>query len=271
MFNFFKNTQNYTIVNGTLEIPANTKNIAQMQFHNNQLFDTVRFAPNSRVKQIGYCAFYKSNLSEIEIPASVEYIGSMAFRDCRGLEKVTFAPNSQLKVIGSGAFHNTGISEIKIPEFVKHIEDIAFRDCKNLKQVTFSPNSRLKSMGTDSFYGTSISKFAIPQSVKRIASNAFNGCKELSTIYQFENNGDFLRAFNVKNFGGLMFVIYNERELSDSSVTLHTSNNFSYKNGRISPNEEPFIIIADSENIHAFGANVEQAFYNYNYIKTKVR
>ena len=87
-----------------LYIPASVETIGNRAFGKCSKLETVTFAPESKLKEIGSVAFFNTALESITIPEKVTTIGSGAFEGCSKLKKVTFAPDSKLETIGNNAF-----------------------------------------------------------------------------------------------------------------------------------------------------------------------
>ncbi len=92
---------------GSLEIPANVTYIGPEAFYclwySECKLNSVTFEPGSRLKSIGYSAFYNATaLTSITIPASVTDIGSVAFGGASSLSDVYFLGNAP--EIGERAF-----------------------------------------------------------------------------------------------------------------------------------------------------------------------
>ena len=110
------------------------------------------------VKNIGYGAFWCSDLTNITIPDTVTSIGVGAFYGCSELASITI-PNS-VTSIGVSAFDGcTVLTSIIIPNSVTSIGIEAFDGCSSLTSIT------------------------IPNSVTSIGDTAFAGCTNLTTIY----------------------------------------------------------------------------------------
>ena len=91
---------------------------------------------NSRIKEIGDCAFYKTKISEINLPNNVK-INTLAFYNCK-LIKITLKSSWEYSYDVYSIFgHNEDLEEVIIEDGA-YIAEKMFDECKNLKKVTFS-------------------------------------------------------------------------------------------------------------------------------------
>ena len=142
----------------TIAIPAFVtstfvSSIGSRAFYNCNALETVTFAENSQLTDIGHEAFsFCVRLTTIAIPASVKTIGNNAFMRGDSLETVTFAENSQLTAIDSSAFSFcVRLTTIAIPASVTTIGNNAFYNCNTLERVTFADHSKITNIHDDSF------------------------------------------------------------------------------------------------------------------------
>ena len=104
-------------------------------FQSCKSLQTITFAPNSQLKEIGQHAFQECGSLTISLPEGIE-------------------------VISEGCFYSSGVKEVHIPASVKRIEGRvydshsgnytsygAFQSCYSLQKVTFAPGSQLTSIG----------------------------------------------------------------------------------------------------------------------------
>jgi predicted metal-binding protein len=103
----------------------------------------VVFESDSKLKQIGDCAFYHSGIKSIRIPNNVEKIENNCFSMCESLCEIVFESESKLKEIGDYAFSESGIISIGIPNNVEKIGKNCFHSCKYLCEVTFEGSASI--------------------------------------------------------------------------------------------------------------------------------
>jgi hypothetical protein len=89
-----------------LVLPPKLERIGDFAFQQATSLESVAFAADSRLAQIGVQCFAWSGLAHIDIPASVQEVGRGAFLQGRRLTVVTFAEGSKLTRVGKGAFAN---------------------------------------------------------------------------------------------------------------------------------------------------------------------
>lgn len=133
-------------------IPSPIQEIGYCAFYKNNGSELEINITSSTLKSIGQIAFRFSSLRNIEIPRSVEKIGQGAFADTP-LSNVTFQQGSKLKILEPSVFMNTQIEKIELPEGIDFLPPGIFLDCGKLKEVT------------------------LPKSLKAISSMAFQGDK----------------------------------------------------------------------------------------------
>ena len=130
---------------------------------------TVEFAPGSRLKEIGKCAFAETaittidlpetletigeaafiytKLTEIEIPANVETLEAGAFIRCEEMKKVEFKGNKLTKIESRMFDSCTALTEVKLPTSLQEIGMVAFRGCSALEELDFRDLKELKKIG----------------------------------------------------------------------------------------------------------------------------
>lgn len=126
----------------TVTLPASIELLQNDSFRDSGNIQSVYFAPNSQLKEIGERAFYFSNIAEITIPASVEIINNRAFSFTENLATINIPKDSQLKVIGHQAFTtNKQLKTIYVPKDVELIGDRAFSETFNLAEIVAHPDN----------------------------------------------------------------------------------------------------------------------------------
>lgn len=143
------------------------------------------FAPDSKLNEIGVCAFAFSQLSEINIPDSVATIGDYAFVGSHQLKSVKFGEKSALRSIERGVFQNCdALEEVILPAELTNISELAFSSHTTsdaLKEIAIP--SKLKSIDRAAFYGRKgLEKISFPTSLQTIGDYAFQGCSGLDEI-----------------------------------------------------------------------------------------
>ena len=133
------------------------------------------------VTEIGYRAFYYSDLEIIVIPEGVTTIGDYAFYFCTSLTSINL-PNN-IKSIGEYAFGNcNSLTSIVIPEGITNIGDSTFYRCSSLTSITL-PDS-VTYIDYHAFYWcSSLKSIVIPNTVRFLGSYALYDCESLEYIY----------------------------------------------------------------------------------------
>ncbi|MBR4237082.1 leucine-rich repeat protein [bacterium] len=96
--------------------------------------ETLNFATDCNLEEIGNYAFYESKIKSITLPNSVKKIGKESFSYCKNLEIVTL--NDGLQELGDNCFSNTSIKSIFITKSVTTIGNGVFSFCNNLTTIT---------------------------------------------------------------------------------------------------------------------------------------
>ena len=146
-----------------IDIPASIEQIKSSAFQECLNLQTVNFAGDSNLTEIGDYAFhYCLNFASIVIPDSVQYIRYYAFADCPQLQTVTFGKDSKLTEIEHNAFsYDSSIVSIVIPDSVQYIRSDAFYNCSQLQTVTFGEDSELVEIEYDAFYHCPLTELTI--------------------------------------------------------------------------------------------------------------
>ena len=167
-----------------LYIPDTVNFIAHNAFEYCYGLETVEFAENSTLTDIGQFAFsYCYSLKEFFIPKTVTGLATDSFGSCISLRKVTFEEESQMTEIAGLAFSGSGLEEIELPQGITKIGGSAFSNCAKLKK--FVAPSSLAEIGGDAFaYCTSLETVDLSAaSVKKISSGAFRYDTALRRVY----------------------------------------------------------------------------------------
>ena len=110
--------------------------------------ESVTFPVGSRLKTIGWVAFWDTNLTSITIPASVISIGDAAFYDS-GITNITFVAGSRLEIIGVEAFAFINLASITMPTSVASVGSRVFRGW-TAEQTIYIPHDTLTPEGWNS-------------------------------------------------------------------------------------------------------------------------
>ncbi len=162
----------------------------------------VSFEENSKLEELGICAFYScQSLETVYLPPSIKEIKAGAFSTCYLLKEIDFGgQNSKLANLGASAFNN----------------------CESLSSITL-PN-QLKTIGNYTFIGcTSLQNVTIPASVESIAQGAFEDCTSLKQVTIENKRGTEVQpgAFNNTPFADLQSA---EGEKSESQIIATKAN-----------------------------------------------
>ena len=188
-----------------LDVPILNNSIPSGIFNNCYSLNSVTFAPDNTVTDIGYAAFSECH-SFLTIPwPSVKTFESSCFANCYDLK----IPNSYFKScisIGNYAFLGCKslITELDAPNLT-YIGDYAFYSCSTLSSFSL-PNCSY--IGNNAFEGANFEsinilhylysvggfannkrlKAAKFESVNQFTSSTFYGCSQLESVYIFTSN-----------------------------------------------------------------------------------
>lgn len=155
----FKGTDFYEI-----SIPASVEIIGYGAWSESNL-RYITLPENSKLKHLGYQAFYKTRLIEFDMPDTVETLGtyniysnydSRLFEGCTSLKKLHLS-NKLKDIPGSIAHGCNSLTEVNLPDDITSIGVYAFKD-------------------------TRIDSLSIPKNVTSIGRYAFEGCSQLKTV-----------------------------------------------------------------------------------------
>lgn len=156
--------------------------------------DTTKFnLPKSQ--SIGYCSFYKSDLTKFDCPEQLLIIKDLAFMNSMKLETINF--NSKLTSLGSQSFDSCSLKEVLIVESIKWISNTCFENNPDIS-FKFDENSIFgadnkcfyyKNNGYLLFtYGDQTGKFEISDNVKYLDNNGLR----FKTMQSSSDEGGFL-------------------------------------------------------------------------------
>lgn len=138
-------------------IPAGIEKIEEDAFSSSGL-QKIQFGSNSKLKEIGACAFWCNPFSSIQIPDTVEVISDNAFENCSELIDVSFGTASRCREIGNAAFVN----------------------CKSLEKFTL-PDATVR-LGERAFFDSGLKKIEIGAGLIEIGNGAFSSCQNFSSF-----------------------------------------------------------------------------------------
>ena len=130
------------------------------------------------VENIGYRAFYGSNITDIDLPSSLQVISSYAFSGA-SVQSVSLPP-SVTRVAASAFEDCSRLRHIDMPG-VKNLEKCAFKHCGALESFTTSRD--LTSVPVEAFEECkSLKAVGLPSGVTIIGSRAFKNCSGLQSV-----------------------------------------------------------------------------------------
>ncbi len=160
-------------------LPEGTEEIGFSAFYCTEL-ETINLPAS--LKKIGFSAFRRSFLSvdPLVIPEGVEVIEHSTFYGCKKLNKVVLP--STIKKIEESAFYDaTQISEINFPDGLEEIELCAFYGTEKLEKIIL-PNSCLK-LGYQAFADNfSLRELRLPEELKWIPDEFLMYSRSIETI-----------------------------------------------------------------------------------------
>ena len=137
----------------TLTIPSSVTTIGDSAFAKNENLQNI-IIPNS-VTNIGNNAFnscLKLRSIKFDPQSQLRQIGAGAFKGCTSLATVNLDQLDKLTTIGDNAFGKcTSLTSIVIPELVSEIGAQAFDNCNHLESITFLGKNRPFSLGKEAF------------------------------------------------------------------------------------------------------------------------
>ena len=209
------------------------RKIAMAAFLSNTDIETVEFAPDIELEEIGDSAFSNTNFASITIPKSVKTFGTDVFRES-GVVTVEFESGSLLQEIPRDTFEGCpNIDSITIPKNVKLLGNDAFRD-SGLKSLKFESGSRLEEIE----YGVCLDcpnltgTITIPKSVKKIGGHAFKNCN--LTGFEFETGSvietiEWEIYLGCENLTGIVEIPSSINELDRSAFASNSGESITVK------------------------------------------
>ena len=182
--NAFANTSSLK----SIALPARLYSIGNNTFYLTGL-ESITFAENSALVEIGDYAFSQTPVIELAIPAGVVKIGNFAFFDCKALLSITFQEG--LISIGDYAFAGSDeLLSVSFPASLKTLGASVFYyydydeyTCSSLESVTFAPNSQLEAIPAGTFAYTALKTFTVPASVTVIEGTETNPSDKMPSAF----------------------------------------------------------------------------------------
>lgn len=161
---------------------------------------TIRFPPDSEIKEIGKEAFKFSKIESISIPSQVTIIGQFAFFLCERLKSVNFLKDSKIKTIEEAAFSCSSIESFSLPSSIVEFKDGWCGGTTRLNNITIFQNESSNisyyenkyiigktNLNSDIFdilifARRNIKDATIPSFIKNIAPYAFECCNKIQKI-----------------------------------------------------------------------------------------
>ena len=164
----------------SVDIPASVLCIGQRAFAECAMLDTVRFATNGQLQQIGDKAFeHCPNLHQINLPERLQTLGEYVFRGCVGLVEVRLPA---LEHLSRGTFFACRhLSSIDLPDSFLSLDKEVFSACENLCSIRLP--AALQKVGAYAFERcTSLQSVTLPSNVATVEQCAFANCTALQTV-----------------------------------------------------------------------------------------
>ena len=222
-----------------ITIPNSVTKIDDGAFQSCMDLETVKFAANSNLREIGANAFYECiHLQDIIFPETLEAIGERAFMFCSALQEIEIPEN--ITEIGSEAFfecNNISVinyNAINCTSFGTGRE--VFQDFFNVssdlevyigENVTVLPEKLFSGM-------RKIHSIIIPDSVTLIKDDAFSGCNGLNSII-LSNSVTSIgeNAFNCDNlqnvyYYGTSLIEWENINIADGNTALINAKRYYY-------------------------------------------
>lgn len=171
-----------------LTVPSSVERIGQQVWYQTPL-QFIDFAENSKLKHIGYGAFYETRLIEFIMPDAVESIGRYnnytgytyecnTFKNCSSLKKLHLS-KKLLRIPKGIAYNCLSLEDLEISDMATVIEGYSFQYTA-LKTVNL-PES-LSAIGERAFSDTKLVSLTIPKNVGALDSYAFGSCSGLKHV-----------------------------------------------------------------------------------------
>ena len=183
-------------------ISSSVTMIGSEAFKNCKNLKVVEIAKDSKIKSIGYAAFYEcSSLKDIYISSTIKNVYNMAFYNCHSLENVYINsnPNNWSYINFISGFDNPmyyannmyyldefnkyqAVKNITIPKDITIINDYQFYNISSLETITFHDD--ITYIGAKAFANCiSLKVVEMPTNLKKLLSDSFYNCTSLKTIF----------------------------------------------------------------------------------------
>ena len=186
-------------------VPENPANISLEYIENNKEI------LESKLKEIGYGAFFGDFPSIIALPPSIAKLSDLFcnfgsfplfinnsyfinyknkyFTDKTGTKLLRMITHKKylkihkgIKEIGRFAFAGSQLEYVSLPETLEKISSYAFANNYKLKRIEFANNSRLRSISDSAFLYSGIFSITFPPSLEYIGPNCFKNCFRLTNV-----------------------------------------------------------------------------------------
>ncbi|MDD6994581.1 MAG: leucine-rich repeat protein [Candidatus Borkfalkiaceae bacterium] len=202
----------------SVQFPKRLAKIGTFAFYKCSGLETVTFAEDCNLTEIGDGAFTDSGLTAISLPGRLTTIGMEAFRGAKfpagtainipasvteygkqttkksatrgvfgdtSVSKITFADNSLLETVYEQAFYSPELTEVSFGNnsALTTLKSRAFTTCSKLALVNFGENSKLQTIESNAFYNCkALTSVSLPATLTTIGKNAFEGCAALTSV-----------------------------------------------------------------------------------------
>lgn len=187
----------------TITIPASVVKIDKSVFTGYKYIETVNFAANSKLTELGDYAFKDCTaLKTIVLPEGVTTLGNRAFGNCTSLtefkipstvtsgSEIFGTKNSVTKVVFAKGMvtvpqqilkYAYSVQSVELPEGIKTLSYQAFYHCTGLKSIALP--STVTTINKSVFNGcTALTSVSMSSAVKTIKDYAFKKCTSLKTL-----------------------------------------------------------------------------------------
>lgn len=191
-----------------ITVPASVERIRHQVWESTPL-QYISFAPQSKLKSIGYCAFRYTKLLEFTMPDSVTEIeryghaygnGNWSenyydewniLAECHLLKKLHLSDG--LEFVGRGvAYQCDSLEEVHLPVNAKEIEWDAFYGT-NLKSIDLPET--LTKLSSGCFQNSALETVRVPKGVTTYGSSVFSGCRNLKEAHMNSHCWDMVATF----------------------------------------------------------------------------
>ena len=117
----FSNSAYYSgfLVVGTYSYNSDGNGLTNKNIKNVEIPSTFE---GKTIAEVGYCAFYGTNIEAIFIPKTIKMLGNGAFYDCKNLKEVRFEKGSELEKMDYNIFkYCYALTKIDIPPSLKTV------------------------------------------------------------------------------------------------------------------------------------------------------